>query len=94
MNTYNFTDPEAKNWLIGILKEAEVLVKFRKVDGTERVMKCTLNESLMLPLPSEKETTRTKKTNDNVLAVYDMEKESWRSFRLDSIIGVEFTLGR
>lgn len=88
----SFLDPIAKDWLVGMLKSGEVLVKFRKVDGTERTMRCTLNESLMLPLPVVSENKRTKKQNDSVLAVYDIDKESWRSFRLDSISSIEINI--
>jgi hypothetical protein len=87
-----FTEvPDGKEWLTGLLRQGPVTVKFKKVDGTERTMKCTLSEDLILPYPVS-ESKREKKQNDEVLAVYDLEKESWRSFRLDNIISVEFGL--
>lgn len=88
----SFLDPVAKDWLVSMLKQGEVLIKFTKVDGSERTMRCTLDESLMLPLPVSVESKRTKKQNDSVLAVYDIDKESWRSFRLDSISSIEINI--
>lgn len=83
-----FTTDEGRNWLISHLKYGPVDVTFTKKDGTLRTMKCTLKEELMLPY--EKKTDRVKELGAEVLPVYDLDKESWRSFRLDSITQVEF----
>lgn len=82
--------PEARNWLIGVLKDHDVEITFTKKDGSVRVMKCTLDEA---KIPThEKKTDRVKAANDEVLPVYDLEAQGWRSFRLDSITHVNFTL--
>lgn len=73
--------------LISKLVQGEAKVTFTKKDGTERVMKCTLKEDVV-PAVESKETTR--KVNEEVLAVWDLEKSAWRSFRIDSIKDVEF----
>jgi hypothetical protein len=67
-----------------LLKKNILSIKFKKQDGTERTMKCTLLED-MLPV-YEKKTERVKKANENVLAVWDLDKEAFRSFKLDSLI--------
>ena len=90
MSNVTFVEPIARDWLVGVLKDGPVHVKFTKADGTERNMKCTLKEELILPY--ETKTDRTRKLNEEVVAVYDLEKESWRSFRLDSIREVTFDL--
>lgn len=62
-------------------------VTFTKVNGDERVMKCTLKEAL-LPAQIDVEESIEKKTktpNPDVLAVYDVTAEGWRSFRWDSL---------
>jgi hypothetical protein len=82
---------EGRNWLVENLKLGTVNVTFTKKDGTERTMKCTLMEELMLPY--DKKTDRVREESKETLAVYDLEKESWRSFRLDSITDVRFTIG-
>lgn len=68
--------------LIGKLKEGDVSVTFTKKDGTERVMKCTLKEDVVPSVES------SKKENVGVVVVWDTEKKSWRSFRMDSITNV------
>lgn len=63
-------------------------VVFNKSDGSIREMVCTLMPKYLPEQIAEK--TNTRKDNDSVLAVWDIEKESWRSFRLDSIVDVEY----
>lgn len=62
-------------------------VTFTKVNGDERVMRCTLKEDV-LPAQTDLEEHIQKKAktpNPDVLAVYDVTAEGWRSFRWDSI---------
>ena len=67
-----------------LLKRKIVNVKFKKKDGSERVMKCTLLSDLV-PV-YEKKTERTRPENEEALAVWDLEKEAFRSFKIDSVI--------
>lgn len=75
-----------KTYLIDALQKGVVTVKFTKVDGTERSMSCTLQESLIGTY--EKKTEREKAVNESVVSVWDVEKEGWRSFRYDSVISM------
>lgn len=77
-----------KDWLGDKLKLMDAKVTFTKKDGTERVMKCTLREDIITP--HEKKTDRVKARNDETLAVWDLDKKEWRSFRYDSIKEVQF----
>lgn len=47
-------------------------------------MICTLKESIIVP--HEKKTDRVKAENEDVIAVWDTEKNAWRSFKIGSII--------
>ena len=76
------------NFLTNLLRENVVNVVFVKNDGTERVMNCTLKPDL---LPEHTESTSTRKSNPDVMSVWDLDNAGWRSFRLDSII--TFTVG-
>ena len=65
-------------------------VTFTKVDGTERVMKCTLQESFLpTPVASDEEINRNRKPSEAVQVAWDLDKEGWRSFRVDSVKSVE-----
>ena len=73
--------------LIEKLSHDILKIGFKKKDGSERFMKCTLNSEYV---PSyEKKTDREKKVNESVLPVYDLEKEGWRSITVDSIFSIE-----
>ena len=67
------------------LREGACRVTFTKKDGTDRKMLCTLN---MDSVPSEyhpkTDGNATSRTNESV-RVFDLEKEAWRSFRLDAV---------
>jgi hypothetical protein len=83
--------PEGQEWLRGLLRDEKVTIVFTKKDGTERKMVCTLAES---KIPSEKSPKNTGKTqSDEAIAVFDLEKQDWRSFRWDSVKKINFTLG-
>lgn len=70
------------------LKEGVKTITFTKTDGSQRVLKCTLQESVLPQVDTSKVTT-AKKQNDDALAVWDIENAGWRSFRFDSIISVQ-----
>ena len=81
-----------KESMTKMLRESEdgCEVTFNKVDGTERIMWCTLNPALMPQIEEKHKTDKPKKeglpeSNDHVVA-WDLEKSAWRSFRCDSLI--------
>ena len=80
-----------REWLVGVLKTNTVGLTFKKKDDTIREMKCTLVEEKLPEI--EKKTDRVRKENDNVISVFDIEKNEWRSCRYDSIKQIKFTLG-
>ena len=76
----------SKTNLMRLLHDGTVYVTFMKKDGTRRPMKCTLAEGLIQPY--EKKTERVKETNEDIIAVWDLDNNAWRSFRYDSVIEV------
>lgn len=70
--------------LVEILRTNVAVVTFTKVNGEKRIMKCTLSPDV---LPELKGSNHKK--NLEVLPVWDVDKQAWRSFRLDSIEKVE-----
>jgi hypothetical protein len=77
--------PNFKKWFAGLLKEIEVNLTFKKVNGEIRKMRCTLNEEL---IPEDKKSTGNgkRKSPEDSIAVFDLDKQDWRSFRYESII--------
>lgn len=100
-NALNEHYKELRKMLSKRLQENILKITFTKKDGTERTMLCTLKSGHIPhgelvghtecgdPIYMIKESTRTKAKNDEVLSVWDIENNGWRSFRLDSVIKVE-----
>lgn len=64
-------------------REGIVTVEFTKIDtGELRVMPCTLKAEM---LPSNLEIKSQKTSNDH-LVVWAMDKEAWRSFRVNTVV--------
>ena len=70
------------------LREGVCQVTFTKVNGETRVMKCTLNESIVPPV-TEVEIENPRRENTSVIAAWDLDKQDWRSFRVDSVVAFE-----
>lgn len=80
---------EFVDWIYGVLKTTEkVTVTFEKKDGTIREMNCTLKD-----VPAYVPKTETvRKKSESTISVYDIDNQDWRSFRIDSVRQVGFTL--
>ena len=81
-------------WLKDVLVNFPLTVTFTKVDGTLRVMKCTLEES-KIPKVEIKENAKPRKVSDSTkaLRVFDLDKNEWRSFTIKNITKIEFCTG-
>jgi len=73
-----------------MLKDGVIEVKFTKKDGTPRVMKCTLKEEL-IPVEHAPKGTGKVKANTDVISVFDIENNGWRSFNCNSVETVTMT---
>jgi hypothetical protein len=51
-------------------------------------MKCTLREAVAIPY--EKKTERTREGIPNILPVWDLEADGWRSVNIDTIKEVNY----
>lgn len=69
-----------------------VMVEFKKLDGTTRIMNCTLASNIIerysVPKEPDVEPRKPRKVNDAVQCVFDIDKKEWRSFRWDSIVEI------
>jgi len=67
-----------------------VEITFDKVDGTRRVMQCTLDqEYIKVHSEINEQAENTRKSKEGVLVVFDTEKNDWRSMRVESIISFQ-----
>lgn len=70
--------------LIKALVSNVVTVQFTKADGSVRDMVCTLREDSIQPVNGS-----SSRSDDNIVVVWDLEKDAWRSFKLDKVINYE-----
>jgi hypothetical protein len=73
----NLTEKMSKNICV---------VSFLKKDGDTRVMSCTTNPSF-IPM-YKKKTDRVRPTNAYVFSAFDLNRNAYRSFRLENILDV------
>jgi len=74
--------------LIELLKHQVVDIQFKKKDGTVRKMSCTLMSEMLPEQTDIEEHIQRKAYNPDILSVFDVEKDGWRSFRWDSLLTV------
>ena len=83
-----------------MLEENVCTVKFEKTNGEKRTMKYTLVKDLLPEVlekvihPAETRYPHLKEEskraqNDNIVAVYDLDKDGWRSFRISYLESIE-----
>ena len=86
-------EPMLHKWLKDILTVTEATITFTKADGTERIMKCTLEKD-KLPKVEIKEDAKPRKesTSTKALRVFDIEKNEWRSFTIKTIKRINLSL--
>jgi WYL_2, Sm-like SH3 beta-barrel fold len=72
------------NDLYNFLKNNVAHVKFTKVDGTERVMRCTLKDDMLPEQYRGKGSMLTEA--GNALRVFDLDVGQWRSFKPESVL--------
>jgi hypothetical protein len=67
------------------LRTGVVEVTFQKANKELRVMQATLAEYLLPPVINE-----VTRDIDDLVVVFDIEKEAWRSFKKSSVIDVHY----
>lgn len=68
------------------LRENVLEVSFLKLDGTRRVMNCTLKEGVIPEVKSANTEKPAKSIEDNPnVTVWDCDINGWRSFRYDRV---------
>ena len=73
-----------RNELLEMLRKSPLEIVFTKVNGDERIMKCSLQEKY-LPEFKEQLTEKKKEENLDIIHVWDIVANGWRSIRCDSI---------
>jgi len=83
-----------RNEILEILHKGPCNVSFNKVSGERRDMYCTLDHAL---IPAAKDvgtneafnSKKIREINENVVVAYDLNKNDWRSFRVENLISIK-----
>ena len=76
-------------YLINALKKGVVTVVFKKINSEEiRIMPCTINETLLEENGVKVGIKEISAESDHI-AAWAIDKEAWRSFRLETVISWE-----
>ena len=83
--------PEFRDWLLGLLADEKnpTTVTFMKKDGTQRVMKCTRSPS---QIPEDQHPKNGMNDSDTSIRVFDLDKNEWRSFIVENVKRIEYTM--
>ena len=94
-----------RDWVRGVLEVSEITVTFVKADGTERDMRCTLDQDRIPPQPPRaeksakdsvdgivRESKTPKPEESHTQKVFDLDAGAWRSFRYDRLKKVTATM--
>jgi hypothetical protein len=86
-------EPMLHKWLKDMLAVTEATITFTKVDGTDRVMKCTLEPAKLPPVVLKEDAKpRKETTSTKALRVFDLEINDWRSFTIKNIKRIELAI--
>jgi len=78
----------AREQLLEQLKQHYCEVEFTKVNGTRRVMPCTLKADAIPAQPVASLTEkRIRSVNEAVITVWCTDVQDWRSFRIENVTG-------
>lgn len=84
---YNYSD------LVNRLRNEVLTVTFMKVDGTERVMNCTLLPQYLPEDARYNSGSMLSEEAGNNISVWDVGVGGWRSFRVSSVKDVKSSNG-
>lgn len=76
-----------RDWVRDLARRQVIEVTFTKVDGSTRVLRGTLQESAIPTDKAPKGNGRVE--NLDIVSLFDIEAQDWRSFRIDSLQKVE-----
>lgn len=71
--------------LVETLRHNIATVTFTKVNGEERVMRCTLLTEHIPNAPKSNGQIIVESTNKETLSVWDLNANGWRSFRITNV---------
>lgn len=76
---------KSRDEMIAELQKRECEVLFRKINGDERRMTCTLQESV-LPATTPNPEKKPRPVNEANIVAWDVKANGFRSFRVENVV--------
>lgn len=84
-----FYTAEAPDAIRQMLSKDTRTIVFRKINGEIREMLCTLDPTIIPPAPKTTTGRVAPPKPPNLISVWDVNANGWRSFYVDSIIEIK-----
>jgi len=65
-----------------------------EVDGSTRVMPCTLREEALPPKVEKLTESKPRAKNESLISAYCLDKQEWRSFKVANVTNVKVLNGK
>lgn len=75
--------------MVSNLKNGICFVEFTKISGESRQMNCTLNFDFIPEVFYPKNPENPAQKNEQIIKVFDLDKEGWRSFYVSSVFNFQ-----
>lgn len=72
--------------LVDAMRRGEVNIKFTKLNGDVRYLRGTTNLNYVPEEDQPRFFRQTHSPDDDVMTIYDLDKQDWRSFHFSSLI--------
>lgn len=83
-------EKNTRQTLIDSLSKGKSKIQFTKVNGEQRTINCTLDEAY-LPERKISPSETVRKENQDILCVWSLDDNQWKSFRIANVISIEKT---
>ena len=74
--------------ILELLSNNDCEVTFTKVDGSVRVMPCTLRADALPPQKEKLTDDKPKAKNTSVISAWCLDKGEWRAFKVANVMNV------
>lgn len=85
-----------RDFILSQVDQGVTFVRFTKVDGSDRVMRCTRNLAVVKAILGDRwkpvyENETSKTFTESAMRIFDLDVEEWRTFRIDNVYHVGST---
>ena len=82
-----------RDFILSQTDQGVTFIRFTKVNGDDRIMRCTRNLAVIKAILGDRwkdvyGNETSKPFTESALRIFDLDKEEWRTFRIDTVYHV------